>query len=221
MRWLKRIVLCFVFGTLLITCICAAWFYFYSADLPDMSGLRRYAPKQATRVSDPCLSGDSIAIPHDAIGSNLRAALNSSEGAERQGQVNLRMQVSRSLFCAPSQMLERHISEWRAAEQMRWRFSANELLTIYANRASFGENLIGVEAASRHYFGKEPNQLDIAQAALLAGLIKQPPYLSPEKHPDRALQRRNQVIDEMVASRAISLEQGAEAKAMTLSLARK
>ena len=116
-------------------------------------------------------------------------------------------------------MLERNLKEWRIAEQLRLRFSRDELLTIYANRVWFGDNQVGVEAASQYYFGKEPNQLDIADAALLAGLIRGPSRYSPYKHPDRALARRNEVIDAMLGDHVITDDQGKAAKATSLGVA--
>lgn len=118
-------------------------------------------------------------------------------------------------------MLERHFKEWRKAVQLRWHFSRDELLTIYANRVGFGEDCTGIHAAAERYFHKLPDQLGISEAALLAGLIQRPSYLSPSKHPDRALQRRNQVIDAMVQNHAISSEQGKAAKATSLGVTTK
>jgi len=206
----------------LVVGIAFFWFNFYSGGLPDMKALGLYTPAQANRVSDPCL-GESTAIPYDAIGDNLRAALNAAEGnasAERQHQTSISIQISRSMFCAPSKTLPRELNEARTAAQLERRFSRPELLTIYANRARFGSQFVGVESASEYYFGKAPNQLGIGDAALLAGLLKGPAYYAPDKHPDRALQRRNAVVDSMVSTHSISLEDAniAEASAVTLAI---
>jgi penicillin-binding protein 1A len=197
---------------------CLAWIFYYSADLPDLNGLARYAPGQVSRESDSCIVGDSTAVPYEVIGDTLRVALNPAEGNEHTGNAGLSMQISRTMFCVPLRTLDRELKEWRVAAQLQRRFSKTELLTIYANRTYFGENLIGVEAASQHYFHKEPNQLGIAEAALLAGLVRGPSYFSPLKHPDRAVKRRNEVIDGMIQSRAISIEQGEAAKATSLAV---
>ncbi len=217
-RWLLRILLVCFTVILFVCAVAGVWFFAYSGDLPDFNVLALYAPAQEAQVSDPCLPGVSTAVPYEAIGYNLRTALNAAEGYERTGHPNVRKQISQLMFCEPSRMLERHLKEWRVAEQLRWRFSSNELLTIYANRVGFGENSIGVQAAAAHYFHKQPNQLDVEEAALLAGLTQRPTYLSPHKHPDRALQRRNQVIDMMVQDHAISAEQAGAAKAKSLSV---
>jgi len=104
------------------------------------------------------------------------------------------------------------------AAQLERRFSRQELLTIFANRAWFGHGQVGVQAASQYFFQKDPNQLQIGEAAMLAGLIRAPARLSPLAHPDRALERRNEVLDAMVARHAISAEEGAIAKASSLGV---
>lgn len=192
--------------------------FFYSADLPDLGALRRYAPRQATRVSAPCSRAESIAIPYNAIGYNLRAALTSAEAKVRPDQAGLSTQIARMTFCEPSRMLERDLKEARMAAQVKLRYSRDELLTIYANLAWFGDNQVGVEAASQYYFGKEPSQLDIGEAALLAGLVKAPSAYSPYKHPERALLRRNEVIDALVQDHVITTDQGKAAKATSLGV---
>jgi penicillin-binding protein 1A len=93
------------------------------------------------------------------------------------------MQISRTLFCTPSKMLHRNLAELRAAAQLERRFSRLQLFTIYANRAYFGQDLIGVEAAARQFFYKEPDNLNVGAAALLAGLIKSPSLYSPGQAP--------------------------------------
>lgn len=212
----------------------AAWFFLYSADLPDMNALAQFAPTSVTRVSDTCLGTASVAIPYDAIGDNLRAALSAGEvGEEDRGgpgdtyrefigqtphRATLTLQISRGMFCVPSRALNRQVKEVRTAAQLERRFSRRELFTIFANRAWFGDGQTGVEAASEHFFGKEPNQLQVAEAALLAGLIRAPSRFSPYAHPDRALQRRNEVIDAMVATNTVSAAEGEAAKASLIGV---
>lgn len=211
------------------------WLFFYSADLPDMNALAQFAPTSVTRVSDPCLQEASIAIPYEAIGNNLREALRATEVSEGDqegpsdtyreltGQTShratLTLQISRSMFCAPSKALNRQVKELRTAAQLERRFSRRELFTIFANRAWFGDGQVGVEAASEHFFQKEPNQLQVGEAALLAGLIRAPSRFSPLVHPDRALQRRNEVIDAMVAAHAVSATEGEAAKVSSIEVA--
>ncbi len=132
-----------------------SWFFLYSGDLPNIKALVLYAPKQVNRVSDPCLDSDIVAIPYDAIGHNFRSALKAAEG--HPADAIMRGQISRMMFCKPSRLLNRHLDEARVAAQLKWRYSRDELLTIYANRASFGEDCYGIYAAAGHYFRKEPS----------------------------------------------------------------
>ena len=176
--------------------------FFYTKDLPDLNKLADFAPKTPATVSDPCLETPSNAIPYDSIGQNTRRAIAAVEAAEDDPEVLsetlrafaktkfmhrpvLSLQVARTMFCRPSKELELQINELRAALQLERRFSRAQLLTMFANRVSFGEGLTGIQSASQHYFRKNPDQLDLEEAALLAGVITAPSYLSPVKHPDR------------------------------------
>jgi membrane peptidoglycan carboxypeptidase len=137
-------------------------------------------------------------------------------GRAKPHGLTLSLEISRSMLCAPSQTLRRDVNELRTAAQLERRFSRRELFTIFANRVWFGAGQVGVEAASQHFFQKEPNQLQAGESALLAGLIRAPAYLSPFTHPDRALKRRNEVLDAMVEARAIDAAEGETAKASAL-----
>ena len=127
------------------------------------------------------------------------------------------MQVSRNLFCnLQMRMLKRHLLEYKAAFQMRRRFTPEQLVTIYLNQAPFGQDLVGAESASLHYYGKHASELDVPQAAFIAGLIKAPSIYSPERHPDRAKERRNLVIQGMLRNGAITAEQAQAAEQTAL-----
>jgi membrane peptidoglycan carboxypeptidase len=83
-------------------------------------------------------------------------------------------------------MLKRHLLEYKTSIQMQRRFTPDQLATIYLNQADFGKDLVGAENASLHYYGKQASDLDIEQAAMVAGLLKSPIMYSPERHPERA-----------------------------------
>jgi membrane carboxypeptidase/penicillin-binding protein len=211
-----------------------AWLFFDSRGLPDVQALAQFAPAAVRQVSDPCLKAASVAIPYDSIGDNMRAALSVVEAKEddpgvlsevfpefwrqRPHRVTLSTQISRSMFCEPARTLNRQLDELRTAAQLEHRFSRRELFTILANRVTFGKDIVGVEPASQHFFHKNPNQLLVGEAALLAGLVRAPFYLSPIKHPDRALRRRNEVIDTMLEKHAISESEASTAKASPLPI---
>ncbi|WP_051302927.1 penicillin-binding protein 1C [Psychromonas aquimarina] len=83
------------------------------------------------------------------------------------------------------------------ALQLEWHFSKQDILKYYLNHAPFGGTIEGVETASRHYFGHSAQSLTHAQAALLAGLPQAPSYYRADRHPQRAMQQRNKVLQRM------------------------
>jgi len=106
-----------------------------------------------------------------------------------------------------------HANNLRLSWHIRRHFSEQQVFTIYANRAYFGSGATGVENASRQLFHKNADSLNTEDAALLAGLLRAPDYFSPYKHPERALQRRNQVLEAMAAQGKISTSDAARAEA--------
>ncbi len=85
------------------------------------------------------------------------------------------------------------------ARRLESRLSKEQILEQYLNRAPFGGNLVGIEAAARRYFGKSAADLSLPEAALLVGLPQAPARLRPDRHPDRAIRRRNYILDRMNA----------------------
>jgi membrane peptidoglycan carboxypeptidase len=231
MRAFVRILLGGLGVLVLVIAVGLVWLFLYSSDLPDMKALAQFAHSSAARVSDPCLKAATVAIPYDSIGDALRGALSAVEvseddpgvlvqtyrgftGQTKLPRATLSLQISRTMFCTPSKALDRQLEELRTAVQLERRFSRRELFTIFANRAYFGDNLVGVDAASQSFFQKDPIQLRVGDAALLAGLIKSPSRFSPFEHPDRALQRRNEVLDAMVEAHFVDAERAEAAKAL-------
>lgn len=90
------------------------------------------------------------------------------------------------------------IKEMVTAHRLERLYSKPEILTLYLNTVSFGEDVFGIESAAQKYFSTSATRLTIPQAATLIGLLKGPSYYNPRLHPDRALQRRNTVIGQMV-----------------------
>ncbi len=103
--------------------------------------------------------------------------------------------------------------------QLDRQYSRQQLFTIAVNRYYFGDELVGVQGASQYFFRQDPKDLSIAEAALLAGLVRAPHYFSPLNHPDRALTRRNEVLDAMLENHTISTEQAKDAKSRPLNVA--
>jgi penicillin-binding protein 1A len=129
----------------------------------------------------------------------LGAAYRDVESAGKvQGGSTLTMQLARNLFLSPDRSFHRKIQEVLLAIQIERRFTKPQIFTLYANQIYLGHGVYGFEAASQYYFSKPTRQLTLEEAALLAGLPKSPAYYSPINHPDRALKRRNLVINALL-----------------------
>ena len=92
-----------------------------------------------------------------------------------------------------------HVSseEMKATFRIRHRFTSEQITAIHLNEAYFGDDIYGVDSASQKFWGKRPSELSPAEAAMLAGLIKAPAFYSPQRHADRAMSRRNEVLRRM------------------------
>jgi penicillin-binding protein 1A len=186
-----------------------SWFYFYSRDLPDFAEVANFAPDSTVTVADRCSASAIRVIPFASLGKALQSATRAAEG---DNEDVLAFQISRGLFChSRMKQLQRHVLEYKASVQLQRKFTFEQLLTIYLNRAYFGNDVVGVENASLHYYGKHASELNLPQAALIAGLIKAPAMYSPELHPDRAKMRRDAVIAAMLQRGTISTEQAGAA----------
>lgn len=141
-----------------------------------------------------------------------------ASGGKVQGASTLTMQLARNLFLSPDRSFYRKIQEALLAIQMERRFTKPQIFTLYANQIFLGSGVYGFQAASEYYFSKPAAKLTIAEAALLAGLPKAPGYYSPILHPERALKRRNLVINAMLEDGKITAQQALEAKDRPLQL---
>jgi membrane peptidoglycan carboxypeptidase len=112
----------------------------------------------------------------------------------------------------------RKLAEARYAVAISQKMTKDEILTGYLNVAFFGRGAYGVQAAAETFFHTDAAHLTLPQAALLAGLVKSPAAFDPVAHPEAALARRNVVLDRMVATRTITRELAAQAKATKLGL---
>ena len=144
-------------------------------------------------------------------------------GRHEQGGSTLTMQLSRGFFLTPEKTVKRKLTEMLIAEELEQKFSKKQIFEFYANWVDLGQRgsfaISGFAEASKAYFNKDLKDITLPEAALLAGLIQRPSYLSPYRHPDRALERRNLVLESMVETHAITREQANKAKATPLKLA--
>ncbi len=139
-------------------------------------------------------------------------------GGRVQGASTLTMQLARNLFLSPDRSFHRKVQEAMLAIQIERRFTKPQIFTLYANQIFLGHGVYGFEAASEYYFSKPAKALTLPEAALLAGLPKGPGVYSPINHPDRALRRRNLVIDAMMEDGKITAAQAADARSAPLVL---
>ena len=139
-------------------------------------------------------------------------------GGKVQGASTLTMQLARNLFLSPDRSFHRKIQEALLAIQIERRFTKQQILTLYANQIYLGHGVYGFEAASEFYFSKPAKQLTLPEAAMIAGLPKSPVVYSPINHPDRALRRRNLVIDAMLEDGKITTRVADEARNAPLGL---
>ncbi|HEX3819382.1 MAG TPA: PBP1A family penicillin-binding protein [Candidatus Sulfotelmatobacter sp.] len=140
-----------------------------------------------------------------------------------QGGSTLTQQLARGFFLTPEKSIKRKVTEMLIAEELEQKFSKQQIFEIYANWVDLGQRgsfaISGFAEASKAYFGKDLKDITLPEAALLAGLIQRPSYLSPYRHPERAMDRRNLVLESMVETHAITREQADKAKAAPLKLA--
>jgi len=135
-----------------------------------------------------------------------------------QGASTLTMQLARNLFLSSDRNAMRKLQEAYLAVQIERSFTKQQIFTLYGNQIYLGSGMYGFEAASQYYFSKHAKDLNLPEAALLAGLPKGPVAFSPILNPDRALRRRNLVISEMEADHAITHAQAEAARNTPLGL---
>ena len=135
-----------------------------------------------------------------------------------QGASTLTMQLARDLFLSPERTASRKLQEAYLAIQIERAFTKEQIFTLYGNQIYLGHGMYGFEAASQFYFSKHAKDLDLTEAALLAGLPKGPSAFSPLLNPEKSLRRRNLVLSEMESDRLISHEQAEQARSAPLGL---
>ena len=99
------------------------------------------------------------------------------------------------------------LKEWITALKLEYNYTKEEIAAMYLNTVEFGSNAYGIKSAAHTFFNKEPHELNIQEAALLAGLVKGPTMYSPRRNPENALARRNLVLDRMASAGAITRHQ--------------
>lgn len=145
-------------------------------------------------------------------------------GDRLRGASTITQQLARNIFperISRERSLVRKLKEARVARDIEQHYSKDRILELYLNQIALGNGAYGVETAAQRYFGKPVKELNIAEAATLAALPKAPERYNPRRYPERAIQRRNTVIELMRRNDLISDEQASLAKAYPLQLARR
>jgi penicillin-binding protein 1B len=152
---------------------------------------------------------------HDLIG----------DRKHRGGASTLTMQLAKLLIVADNRSIKYKISQIVVAFQLEHRFNKRQIFEMYANEINLGQrgsfSIDGFGEASQTYFGKDVSKLDLAECAMLAGIIQRPSYFNPFRHAHQVMERRNLVLDSMVETGTITKEQAEAAKAEPLKLTEK
>ncbi|NWF76639.1 MAG: PBP1A family penicillin-binding protein [Nitrospirae bacterium] len=129
-----------------------------------------------------------------------------------EGGSTITQQLARMLFLKPDKSIKRKIKEAALSIKIEQRYTKDEILGMYLNQAYFGTRAYGIEAAAQTYFGKSTNALTISEAALLASIPKAPSVYSPFKNLNKAKERRDFVLKQMLKNNFITEAQFIEAQ---------
>ncbi len=133
----------------------------------------------------------------------LRAAVSNVLEGTRQGGSTLTMQLARKLYLTPEKTWRRKIEEALLSVEIEKNFSKQQIFTLYCNLMYLGHGNYGMAAAARAFFGKPVDDLTLAEAATLAGILQRPSAYSPYRRPDLVLQRRDYVLRRMLEERYV------------------
>mgnify|MGYP000872866745 CR=1 FL=1 len=143
----------------------------------------------------------------DPIGLARAIYVNWRSGRSVQGGSTITQQLAKNLFLSPERTLKRKIQEALLALWLEHRFTKDEILAAYLNRVYLGAGTFGMDAAARTYFGKPATQVDLREAAILAGLLKAPSRYSPTSNPNEAAERARVVLAAMEDAGVITADQ--------------
>jgi len=151
-----------------------------------------------------------------ALWTNIRGG-----NLKQQGASTLTQQLARDIYLTQKKTLSRKLKEAMLAVQIERNWAKKQILETYLNQVYFGSGAYGVQSAAKTYFGKDVKDLNLAQCALIAGLAQRPNELSPYRHADRAIRRRNVVLTRMVEVGFLPKENAQKAMQQGIRLAAK
>ncbi len=149
-----------------------------------------------------------------------RAILGSIEGGlgSAGGGSTLTMQLVKNLFLRPERTISRKVAEAVLAVRIEQVFSKDEIFQMYLNQVYWGHNLYGIETAAKSYFNKSAAQLNLAESAMLAGILPAPETFSPFRSMEAAKRRQQIVLDRLVELKWITAEEAEAAASQELKL---
>ena len=147
----------------------------------------------------------------DLVGIARALWVDITQGRMAQGASTITQQFAKTRFLSREKTISRKLKELVLARKLEHKLSKEDILAMYLNEIYFGHGRYGVEEAARFYFGKPAAQVDLAEAAMLAGVVNSPERLSPFRSPERALKRRAYVLDQMQRRGYISADDAARA----------
>ncbi|WP_392342894.1 penicillin-binding protein 1A [Pseudoalteromonas prydzensis] len=180
--------------------------------LINQFGEKRRIPVTIDEIPQPLINAilatednrfyDHIGI--DPIGILRSALVLISTGEKKQGASTITMQLARNFFLTREKAYIRKVKEIFIALHIENLLSKDEILALYLNKIELGNRAFGIGAAAQVYYGKDLNELNLAQMAMIAGLPKAPSALNPIRNPTRAKARRNVVLGRMLDENYIS-----------------
>jgi penicillin-binding protein 1A len=165
-----------------------------------LSQLPRHVPQAFIAIEDRRFYShygiDPIGLARAALANVMRRGVS-------QGGSTITQQLAKNLFLTQERTITRKVQEAVLALWLERKYSKNQILELYLNRVYFGAGAYGIEAAAQRYFGKTAQQLSLAEAATLAGLVRSPSRLAPSRNPDGAERRAQLVLAAMVEMKFI------------------
>ncbi|MDE7380776.1 MAG: transglycosylase domain-containing protein [Muribaculaceae bacterium] len=138
------------------------------------------------------------------------------------GGSTITQQLAKQLYSQPSRNIFKRAMqkpiEWMIAIKLERFYTKEEIISMYLNRFDFLNNAVGIKTAANVYFGKEPDELKCEEAAMLIGMLKNPSYFNPLRHPERTRDRRNTVLDQMVKAGKLSAQEADSLKQLPLEI---
>jgi penicillin-binding protein 1A len=156
----------------------------------------------------------------DYMGMARAFITNVLRGRTAQGGSTITQQVIKNLLLSPERTMKRKVQEIILAHRLSEKLSKEDVLALYLNQIYYGHGRYGCEEAARYFFGKSVREVDLAEAALLAGIPQSPERLSPRKHPDAAKARQRYVLGQMADHGFIDRKTAERLAAQPIRLAR-